>query len=789
LALIEKLRLEIGGAVQGVGFRPFVFRLARDLDLDGWVINDGRGVFIEVEGQRSQLEEFRSRVEIERPPRAVVMKVTCEWGASEGFDGFSIRASDEKGRPTVVVLPEVATCDECMAEVLDPADRRYRYPFTNCTNCGPRFSIVRRLPYDRPNTTMDRFRMCESCQEEYDQPLDRRFHAQPNACAECGPAVELWNSQGRCLASGAEAVDACARELTRGQIIALKGLGGFLLLVDAADEKAISELRRRKRRYEKPLALMVPDLATASAVCRVSDRARELLTSPEAPIVLLDRSPGVAVSESVAPGTSRLGVMLPYSPLHHLVLRGFGAPLVATSGNVSDEPMCIENDDALHRLSGIADLFLVHDRPIERHVDDSVIQLIGDEVQPLRRARGYAPLPIQVGRELPTILAVGGHLKNVAALSVEDKVFLSQHIGDMETPEARTAFERVIGDFIELYEAEPACIARDLHPEYPSSKWVESQVSAESPGGQKTIAALAGLPTVRVQHHHAHLASVLAEHRIEEPALGVVWDGTGYGLDGTIWGGEFLVGDARSFDRLAALRPFRLPGGDAAVRQPKRVALALLWELAGRQGIEGDRLEPFLRLSSADRRPLIQMLESGFRAPVTTSAGRLFDAVASLLDLRHEVAFEGQAAMQLEFAADHGCRDAYPLPIERTAPIDEGIVAQPRFFLDWRALVEAVLEDSRSGRGVGMIAARFHNALAEGIVNVAREAGQERVALTGGCFQNGLLSTRTAERLTAAGFEVLQHRQVPANDGGLSLGQITVAAAQLEAGGEQESKE
>ena len=789
MALIEKLRLEIGGAVQGVGFRPFVFRLAHDLDLDGWVINDGRGVFIEVEGERNTLEEFRSRVEAERPPRSVIMKVTCEWGVAEGFSGFAIRASDEEGRPTVVVLPEVATCDDCMAEVLDPADRRHRYPFTNCTNCGPRFSIIRQLPYDRPNTTMHHFRMCESCQEEYDQPLDRRFHAQPNACPECGPAIELWNGQGSCLAAGEAALDACVQALKRGQVVALKGLGGFLLLVDAADDQAIGQLRRRKRRYEKPLALMVADLATASTVCRVPARARELLTSPEAPIVLLERNPGASVSESVAPGTSRLGVMLPYSPLHHLVLQGFAAPLVATSGNVSDEPMCIENFDALHRLSGIADLFLVHDRPIERHVDDSVVQLIGDEVQPLRRARGYAPLPIQIGRELPTILAVGGHLKNVVALSVEDKVFLSQHIGDMETPEARAAFERVIGDFVELYEAEPACIARDLHPEYPSSKWVESQVAAESPGGQTTIAALAGLPTVEVQHHHAHLASVLAEHRIDEPALGVVWDGTGYGLDGTIWGGEFLVGDTRSFDRLAALRSFRLPGGDAAVRQPKRVALALLWELEGREGIEGDRLEPFLRLSVAERRPLIQMLESGFRAPETTSAGRLFDAVASLLDLRHEVAFEGQAAMQLELAADHGCRDAYPLPIEKTGSSDKGRAAQPQFLLDWGLLVEAVLEDSRRGRGVGMIAARFHNALAEGIVKVAREAGQERVALTGGCFQNGLLSIRAAERLTAAGFEVLQHRQVPANDGGLSLGQITIAAAQLQAVGEQESKE
>jgi hydrogenase maturation protein HypF len=779
LALIEKLRLEIGGAVQGVGFRPFVFRLARDLALNGWVINDGRGVFIEAEGERAQLEKLLALIENERPPRAVIMKVTHEWVEAEGIDGFSIRESKDDGRPTVVVLPEVATCEDCLAEVLDPADRRYRYPFTNCTNCGPRFSIIRNLPYDRPNTTMRGFKMCELCQEEYEQPLDRRFHAQPNACPQCGPVVALWDRDGRSLAVGDAALGASVAALRQGRIVALRGLGGFLLLVDAADEKAVRELRRRKRRYEKPMALMVPNLEIAARVCRVPDRARDLLSSAEAPIVLLERRPEAPIADSVAPENSRLGIMLPYSPLHHLLLGDFSAPLVATSGNVSDEPMCIHNEDAVERLSGIADLFLVHDRPIERHVDDSVVQLIGNEVQPLRRARGYAPLPIQMDRRLPTILAVGGHLKNVAALSVEDKVFLSQHIGDMETPEARAAFERVIGDFLELYEAEPVCLARDLHPEYPSSRWAESQVAGNRPGQQKALAVLADLPTISVQHHHAHLAAVLTEHRLETAALGVTWDGTGYGADGSIWGGEFLVGDARSFVRIAALRPFRLPGGEAAVRQPSRVALAVLWELWGRRGIEREDLAPFRHLSPSTRRPLVQMLKSGFRAPLTTSAGRLFDAVASLLDVRHEVTFEGQAAMLLEHIAETDCRDAYPLPLEETSTDENAPSEPPRFELDWRPLVEALLEDSRRGRRVGMIAARFHNALAEGIVEVARQVGQQRVALSGGCFQNRLLSARALELLEAAGFEVLQHRVVPANDGGLSLGQIAVAAAQL----------
>jgi hydrogenase maturation protein HypF len=780
LARIEKLRLEITGAVQGVGFRPFVFRLARELALPGWVINDGQGVVLEVEGARARLETFRERVASEKPPRAVIMKVVTTFADAEGLIDFSIRKSEGAGRPSVVMLPEVATCSDCLNEVLDPEDRRHGYPFTNCTNCGPRFSIIRSLPYDRPNTTMHSFRMCEECQAEYEQPQNRRFHAQPNACSVCGPSVTLLDRDGKQLAAGVAALVSCVEELGRGRIVALKGLGGFLLLVDAAGQAAVEELRRRKYRHEKPLALMVPSLETATSLCDVSSKARDLLVSPEAPIVLLDRRPEAPIAESVAPDSTRLGIMLPYTPLHHLLLRDFGAPLVATSGNVSDEPICIGNDEALERLAGIADFFLVHDRPIERHVDDSVVQLIGQEVQPLRRARGYAPLPIQMGRELPTILAVGGHLKNAAALSIGDKVFLSQHIGDMETPEARAAFERVIIDFLELYEAEPVCIARDLHPEYPSSQWAEAR--REQVAGGTPLRALEGLPTIAVQHHHAHLASVLAEHQPDATALGVTWDGTGYGSDGTIWGGEFLCGGAASFDRIAALRPFRLPGGDAAVRQPRRVAMATLWELWGRDGIENGHVEDLLRLSSAELRPLTRMLERGFRSPVTTSAGRLFDAVASLLDVRHEVSFEGQAAMMLEDMADADEQAAYPLPLEPWLSPGEATTDVPRFMLDWGPLLEAVIEDSRRGMGVGMIAARFHNAMAQGIVRVAREVGQSQVALSGGCFQNRLLTLRATELLEADGFEVLRHRQVPANDGGLSLGQIAVAAAQMSRG-------
>ncbi|MDH3253671.1 MAG: carbamoyltransferase HypF [Acidobacteriota bacterium] len=780
MARPERLRLEIGGAVQGVGFRPFVYRLAREMELAGWVINDGGGVRIEVEGERSRLEAFHSRLETERPPRALVMSVKSEWCEPEGFVEFSIRRSDERGQLTVVVLPDVATCSDCLAEVSDSMDRRHRYPFTNCTNCGPRFSIIESLPYDRPNTTMRLFAMCDRCRHEYEEPLNRRFHAQPNACPDCGPRLDLWNRDGHILASGDAAARAAVERLRKGHIVALKGLGGFILLVAADDERAVVELRRRKGRDEKPLALMVADLDAARMLCVVPQPAASALLGPESPIVLLDRRIDAAVAAGVAPANPRLGIMLPYTPLHHLLLRDLGQPLVATSGNLSDEPICIDNQEALERLGGVADCFLVHDRRIERHIDDSVVQFVGSEVQPLRRARGYAPLPVRMGRELPTVLAVGGHLKNTAALGLGENVFVSQHIGDLETPQARAAFERVIADFLELYQAEPVCLARDLHPEYFSSRWVEDRCAERREEGTGALQVLAGLPAIAVQHHHAHLAACLAEHQSTRRALGVIWDGTGFGTDGTVWGGEFLVGDALSFDRIAALRPFRLLGGDAAVKEPRRVALAIAHTLWGREGIERGDLAFRRSFKPAELAPLAQMVVGGFRSPLTTSGGRLFDGVASLLDLHQRVTFEGQAAMALEHVADIEHRDAYPLPLIEW-PVNELEGADvPRIALDWAPLVEALVEDSRRGRQVGMIAARFHNAVAEGIVNVARVAGEGCVVLSGGCFQNRLLSVRTSQLLQADGFEVLQHRLLPANDGGLSAGQVAVAAARLD---------
>ena len=789
----QRLRVEVHGAVQGVGFRPFVYRLATELGLAGWVINDTHGVFIEVEGPQPALARFLERLPAEKPPRAVILSLDAAWLEAIGYARFEIRHSDEQGAKTTLMLPDVATCADCLAEVFSPADRRYRYPFTNCTNCGPRFTIIEALPYDRPHTTMRHFTMCPACQTEYEEPLNRRFHAQPNACPVCGPRLALWTPQGETVAEGDEALRGAAEALRAGQIVAVKGLGGFHLMVDARNEEAIARLRARKPRRDKPFAVMARDPEQARTLCEISPEAEALLTSPEAPIVLLRRLPHAPVAAGVAPGNPNLGVMLPYTPLHHLLLRETGFPVVATSGNLTDEPICTDEREAIRRLGRIADLFLVHDRPIARHVDDSVAWVVLGASRLLRRARGYAPLPVMLPRPLPTILAVGGHLKNTIALSVDRQVFISQHIGDLETAEAMSAFERVIADFLRVYEATPLAIAHDLHPDYSSTRWATSLYPPSSPAplppvgegsrlkpspqrGEGGVGGDAVPILMPIQHHHAHLAACLAENGVEEAALGVIWDGTGYGSDGTVWGGEFLLGDAAAFTRVAHLRPFRLPGGEAAIKEPRRAALAILWELYGEEALAWEDLAPVGSFRPEERRLLAQMLRKRVLSPVTTSVGRLFDAVAALLGLHQEVTFEGQAAMALEFAADGAVNDAYPVTVSSAGGSDD---AGP-LMLDWRPLIEAVLQDRRRGVGLGIIAARFHNALIEAALAVARSVGVGRVALSGGCFQNRLLTERLAQRLRAHGFAVLLHRQVPPNDGGISLGQVAVAAAEWE---------
>jgi hydrogenase maturation protein HypF len=799
-----RLKLAVRGAVQGVGFRPFVFRLATALKLAGWVNNSPQGVFIEVEGPRLALKKFLLRLETEKPPRSFIQSLEASWLDPAGYAGFEIRESEIGGDKTALVLPDIATCPDCLSEIFNPKNRRYRYPFTNCTNCGPRFSIIESLPYDRANTSMKTFTMCPQCQAEYDDPRDRRFHAQPNACPVCGPHLELWPGGSDCgnvespdpHERGFDALLAAVKAIRAGKIVAVKGLGGFHLMADARNDKAVRLLRKRKHREEKPFALMFPSLKSVKAECEVSPLEERLLRSPESPIVLLKKigNRQSAIGNSIAPGNSCLGVVLPYTPLHHLLMAELGFPAVATSGNLSDEPICTDEREALERLGGIADVFLVHNRPIVRHVDDSIVRVMLDRELVLRRARGYAPLPIQLrsaecgvrngahGDSRPTktpnseiILAVGAHLKNAVALSVGNQVFISQHIGDLETEQAHSAFRRVIADFQHLYNAKPQIIAADLHPDYLSTKFALEQVrssgfgrSGPPEGGTPNAKPQAGSPRhLGVQHHIAHVLSCMAENEIAPPALGVSWDGTGYGLDDTVWGGEFFLVTDKTVERVAHLRPFRLPGSDKAVKEPRRTALGLLHEMSGDKVFKQKELATVAAFSATEIATLKTMLAKKLNSPLTSSAGRLFDAVASFVNLRQQIRFEGQAAMELEFALDGvETAEGYELPL---------VTRHPSLVLDWSPMIELILSDVKRGVSTGIISAKFHNALVGAIVAVAKRAGQNRVVLSGGCFQNRYLTERAVRRLQAEGFRPYWHQRVPPNDGGIALGQVIAA--------------
>ncbi len=785
----QRLRVVIRGAVQGVGFRPFVYRLATEMNLPGWVINSSQGVFIEVEGVKPQLDAFLLRVEREKPPRSFIQSFESSFLDPVGFTSFEIRHSEESGVKSVLILPDLAICPDCLHDIFDPSNRRYRYPFTNCTNCGPRFSIIEGLPYDRPNTSMKAFPMCAACRAEYENPLDRRFHAQPNACSVCGPHIELWDRAGKVLAAHHEALLQTADALRRGQIVAVKGIGGFHLMVDGRNDDAVQLLRDRKHRVEKPFALMAPALEQVKALCEVSELEERLLLSTESPIVLLRRnrqSHGMECASAVAPGTNpSLGVMLPYTPLHHLLMAELGYAVVATSGNLSDEPICIDEHEALDRLGGIADVFLIHNRPIVRHVDDSIVRIVLGREMVLRRARGFAPLPVRLthsrGEALPAkpvvtetswqcfapTLAVGAHLKNSVAITVGENVFISQHIGDLETPQAFDAYRRVIADLSALYEFRPVTIACDLHPDYMSTHDARVRAMQDS------------LPVVAVQHHFAHIVACMAENDlIGKPhrVLGVSWDGTGYGTDGSIWGGEFLLtdGNVHGFTRAAHLRTFRLPGGDRAVKEPRRTAFALLFELFGDEVIAHTELAPIAAFTPTERNVLLKMLQTKLNAPLTSSAGRLFDAVAALIGLRQHVTYEGQAAMVLEFTAQD-TDGVYPFEIREEK-------------VDWAPMIHAIIVDLQRGVPVGIIACAFHNTLAAMILAVARQVGEMRVALSGGVFQNTRLLEQTVTGLSAAGFQPYWHQRVPSNDGGIALGQA-VAALRTTAGSHQDHRD
>lgn len=776
-----RLRVIIRGLVQGVGFRPFVYRLANQLGLRGWVSNSPEGVRTEVEGIPAALDDFLIRLQSERPARSFIQSLEPIWLDPIGLPGFEIRPSDASGAQSALVVPDIATCPDCLQEVFNPTDRRFRYPFTNCTHCGPRFSILRALPYDRPNTSMEAFAMCDECQMEYDDPANRRFHAQPNACPKCGPQLAWWDGSGKEQATGEQALIQATKAILSGAILAVKGLGGFHLMCLASDDRAVGTLRRRKRREQKPFAVMFANMTSVRMQCEMSPLEERLLQSPEAPIVLLRarrslESAPTDMSGLVAPGNPWLGVMLPSTPLHHLLLRDIAIPLVATSGNLSDEPICTDEQEAVERLSGIADHLLVHDRPIVRHIDDSIVRVVAGRELVMRRARGYAPLPIGMGQEttrpIPEecVWAVGAHLKNTVAVSVGSQIFVSQHIGDLETAPALTAFERVGRDLQTLYGVSASRIMADAHPDYLSTRFARQS----------------GLPFNQVQHHLAHVLSCMADNELNAPVLGVAWDGTGFGLDGTVWGGEFIrverSGNQHIWRRVAHLRQFMLPGGERAIKEPRRSALGLLHELASRPGDEVGETHSTRAFGPGELKALQQMLGRGLNSPHTSSAGRLFDAVASLTGLRQTVHHEGQAAMELEFAAEGiTTEEAYPLPVSdpqrSTTPTSSGGPPPPPTpdELDWLPLVQGILADLQSGVSQGLISAKFHNALAEAIVELARRTAIKQVVLTGGCFQNKRLLERAIQRLRQENFHPYWHQRVPTSDGGIALGQVVAA--------------
>jgi len=756
----RRVAITVRGVVQGVGFRPFVYRQAIGQGLSGWVLNEADRVEIEVQGACERVARFVECLRNEAPPQArldavEVRELACRNGQAEGF---AIRSSTGQGAPRPTVPADLATCPECLAEIRDPSQRRCGYPFANCTNCGPRWSIVAGVPYDRPRTSMAAFRMCPQCQAEYDDPADRRFHAQPIACPHCGPTLELLDRTGRKLASGGEALERTAAAVLAGQIVALKGLGGFQLLCDATSNAAVTTLRQRKRRPDKPFALMFASAAAVRDACELSAGEEAAIASHRAPILLARRRSepqGIPIAPSVAPDNPYLGAMLPYTPLHHLLMSRVDRPVVCTSGNLSEEPMAVENAEAISRLGPIADLFLVHDRPIVRPVDDSVVQFTDEGPQVLRRARGYAPLPLPLAEDGPVVLALGGHLKNTVALALGRQAILSSHVGDLDNLLSVEVHRQAARDLVDFFQVRPEAVACDLHPDYASTRTAE------------WLAAQWHVPLFRVQHHQAHVAAAMAEHVLAGPVLGLSWDGTGYGTDGTVWGGEAIRCDAGQFTRAAQLRVFPLPGGDRAVREPRRSALGLLYAIAPELAQE----HAAAWFNTEESKVLLALLASGRQVPRTSSMGRLFDAVASLGGLPATVTFEGQAAMRLQFAADDYCDEANPYPLSDGTP---GVAV-------WEPLVRSVLDDGRRGEPLGRISARFHNALGELALAIARRVRLDRIVLSGGCFQNVLLAERVTRRLRGAGFQVYQHGCVPPGDGGIALGQIHVARHQLRA--------
>ena len=753
------VRISVRGVVQGVGFRPFVYQLATKHRLTGWVLNTSGDVKIEVEGNQEALDRFLIELENDTPPLAHIDDISTESTAPAGYTAFEIRHSLAEEGKYQLVSPDIATCDACKSELLSPDDRRYRYPFTNCTNCGPRFTIIEDIPYDRPNTTMRHFMMCPDCQREYDDPLDRRFHAQPNACPKCGPSLELVDGNGKAIPCD-DVITTASKLLKEGRIVAIRGLGGFHLACDATNDEAVQLLRDRKRRPYKPLAIMVDTMENVRKHCIVSEEEEELLTSPQCPIVLLQWKDDSSVSRNVAPELKYLGVMLPYTPLHHVLLREIDLPLVMTSGNISEEPIAKDNNEALRRLDGIADFFVLHNRDIHSRYDDSVAIVERGKPQLVRRARSYAPYPIHLPFKANQVLACGAELKNTFCITKDNYAFISQHIGDMENLETMEHFENTIELYKRLFRLEPEVVAYDLHPEYLSTKYAKERAG--------------DLPLIGVQHHHAHIVSCMVENGVQEPVIGVTLDGTGYGNDGTIWGGEFLVVDYKSFQRKGHLEYVPMAGGAAAIERPYRMAFSYIFTLLGQSMIDNGL--PFMKDIDQNEQDIMkQQLEKGINSPQTSSCGRLFDGVSALLGIRGRVDYEAQAAVELEMAATDAIGEAKTYPFSIVEQDGVRIVKLKEMF-------EAIIDDM-DRLPVGTISLGFHHTIAQLTVEMCRLIAKEtklcKVALSGGVFQNRLLSRLTINALEKESFEVLTHSLVPTNDGGISLGQAVIALSTL----------
>lgn len=752
-------RIHVAGIVQGVGFRPYVYRLATERHLAGQIANTSTGVVIEVEGAAQVVDDFLSSLPVQAPPLALVTNIRVVEIRRTGETEFCILPSDPSASVRTLIAPDIATCSDCLRELFDPTDRRYHYPFINCTNCGPRFSIVKGIPYDRPQTSMSVFPMCPSCRAEYEDPRNRRFHAQPNACWECGPQLEFCESRGQRLLVEEPIAEAVVK-LRAGDIVAVKGLGGFHLAVDATNSGAVDRLRERKHRIEKPFAVMVCDLETVSRFCMLGEEERKLLCLPQRPIVLLPRRNPCFLADTVAPFNRYLGIFLPYTPIHHLLFKKSELQaLVMTSGNLSEEPIAIGNSEAVARLGDIADWFLLHNREILLRCDDSVLRRVGGRTRQIRRSRGFVPVPVFLKRESPPTLAVGGELKSTICLLRGREAFLSQHIGDLENVEAYKFFQEAVDHFQRILEIRPEIVAYDLHPDYFSTLWARK---------------LSGIQTVGVQHHHAHIASCMAENRLEGRVIGLALDGTGYGTDGRIWGGEVLLANYLDFERAAHLAYVPLPGGAAAIREPWRMAVSHLWASFG-----PDLLKlpiPFLqRIPQRRVLAVLQMMERQVNSPLTSSCGRLFDAVAALINLRHEVNYEAQAAVELEMCRDEAAAgQPYPFGLS-----EAGDVLQ----IDSRPLFRAIVEDLLRGAAAGEISQRFHDGLVDALAAIARilrkRTSLNTICLSGGTFQNACLADGLEHQLLSDEFEVYTHSQVPAGDGGISLGQAVVAAHRL----------